>query len=489
MLDAFKRARFRRKGAYSEADLVTVARKLYNAPGMQLRVPGQRNGLLAVMGPQPAEQVVLVMGTGSGKTLVFLVGTALPDARTTLLILPAVALRGDLLRRYYLIGIRPLIWSIGSRQSALLVIVSAEAACTESFLEYAHGLVRQQKLDRIVFDEGHLTITAHDYRLCMSQVGWYVRQIRTQTVWVTATLPPVMQEEFIEYNKLVRPRIIRESTNRPNIKYAINAEKGDGTLLKKAAALARGSWPRGDCSDPAKDKMIIYCRTRLEVRDLQEILRCLSYTSESGSEDKKKAILASWLDDAKQPVIVATSAFGIGFDYPHVRCVIHIDAPDKMTAFSQESGRAGRDSRAAYSTVLIRSAWKAEYNAHRSPDKEAMQLYLSRVHCYRGVLSQFLDQECDWRWYMEGEEPYQIYGKGRGERRPLGIRLPPPDQPQEEDFTGPDEVLRQDLVKDRALDQYEKDLAIMVGRCLCCRMQGRPFDHAPKSCSRRFHWI
>jgi hypothetical protein len=42
----------------------------------------------------------------------------------------------------------------------------------------------------------------------MSQLGWYVRQIRTQTVWLTATLPPVMQEEFIEQNKLVRPTII-----------------------------------------------------------------------------------------------------------------------------------------------------------------------------------------------------------------------------------------------------------------------------------------
>ena len=41
-----------------------------------------------------------------------------------------------------------------------------------------------------IFDEGHLTITANDYRPYMAQLGWYIRQVRTQTVWLTATLPP-----------------------------------------------------------------------------------------------------------------------------------------------------------------------------------------------------------------------------------------------------------------------------------------------------------
>jgi hypothetical protein len=123
-----------------------------------------------------------------------------------ILILPAVALRADMLRRCLLAGIRPLVWSLGSGQHASLVMVSAEAACTESFLEYAHSLVRRQQLDRIVIDEYHLTVTANDYRPCMSQLGLYLRQIRTQTIWLTATLPPALQETFVEHNELVRPR-------------------------------------------------------------------------------------------------------------------------------------------------------------------------------------------------------------------------------------------------------------------------------------------
>jgi superfamily II DNA helicase RecQ len=52
-----------------------------------------------MMGPHLAEQVLLVMGTGSGKSLVFMVGACVADARTTILVLPMVALRGDMLDR------------------------------------------------------------------------------------------------------------------------------------------------------------------------------------------------------------------------------------------------------------------------------------------------------------------------------------------------------------------------------------------------------
>jgi superfamily II DNA helicase RecQ len=71
----------------------------------------------------------------------------------------------------------------------------------------------------------------------MSLLGWHLRQVLIQTVWLTAILPPAMQEEFIEHNKLVRPRVVRESTNRPNIKYYISLEIGPGIILEKVVLL------------------------------------------------------------------------------------------------------------------------------------------------------------------------------------------------------------------------------------------------------------
>ena len=57
------------------------------------------------------------------------------------------------------------------------------------------------------------------------------------------------------------------------------------------------------------------------------MLGCLTYTSKSGSEEEKATIISDWLGRPKQPAIVATRALGIGFDYPFVRWVIHVDAP------------------------------------------------------------------------------------------------------------------------------------------------------------------
>jgi superfamily II DNA helicase RecQ len=184
----------------------------------------------------------VVAGTGAGKTLVALLSATVAHARTTLFLLPMVALRGDMLRRCQQVGIRPLVWSVESRETAALVFVAVESACTEQFLDYAKGLALRQQLDRIIIDECHLTITASDYRPCMSQLGWHVRQVPAQTVWLTATLPPALQEEFIQQNKLVRPRVVRESTNRLNIKYAMSRQTGPGILVQKAATLAKICW-------------------------------------------------------------------------------------------------------------------------------------------------------------------------------------------------------------------------------------------------------
>jgi superfamily II DNA helicase RecQ len=143
ILNASKRGQLRKKGVYSEADLLAVAQKLYNTPDLQFRVPGQRNGVLAIMGPHPAKQVVLVIGTGSGKTLVVMISAAATNAGTTILVLPMVAVRADILRLFHEVGIRPLIWSVDYTRSASLVIVAAEAVCTERFIDYARALVNR----------------------------------------------------------------------------------------------------------------------------------------------------------------------------------------------------------------------------------------------------------------------------------------------------------------------------------------------------------
>ncbi|KAI8676079.1 hypothetical protein NCS56_00494800 [Fusarium sp. Ph1] len=98
LLNACKKARFRTRPAQKEDGLLKVARRLYNDPGLQLRRPGQRDGMLATLGPRPAEQVIVVLATGSGKTLIVMVGAALEGAATTILILPTTVRSREVIR-------------------------------------------------------------------------------------------------------------------------------------------------------------------------------------------------------------------------------------------------------------------------------------------------------------------------------------------------------------------------------------------------------
>jgi len=237
LLKSCRKMQFRIRPAAKGDEITSIARRLYNNPELQLRYPGQRDAILAMLGPRAAEQVIVILATGSGKTLVFMVGAMLRRARITILVLLTVALCGNMIKRLDKVALKHYTWSPGSTKSAPIVLVLAEAACTERFLEYANRLCDRQCLDRIVIDECHLTITAGTYRQSMSQLAWHIRRVRTQTVWLTATLPPVYQELFLEHNKLVQPYIIRESTNRPNIRYSIHREQGLGNLCEWAAHL------------------------------------------------------------------------------------------------------------------------------------------------------------------------------------------------------------------------------------------------------------
>lgn len=229
---------YRPRKPWSAEALLGGLRKLYSNQYMEWKSAEQEQAVTLIM--SWTEQVVAVLPTGAGKSLLFMLPCTLPDAGITILVVPLVSLRGDLLRRLEELGIEHLIWQPGERREAGLVLVSVEAASTKDFLTYAQILVHQQNLDRIVVDECHLTVTAAVYRESMVDMA-IIRDLRTQFVYLTATLPPSMQSEFEERNHLFHPKVIRSSSNRPNIFYEVcRARSGKGSLLQQAVSNCPG---------------------------------------------------------------------------------------------------------------------------------------------------------------------------------------------------------------------------------------------------------
>ena len=82
---------------WSAAALLKGARGLYNDDKLQWKSAAQERAMTVVM--SWTEQVVVILGTSEGKSLLFMLPCVLPDVGVTILVLPLVSLRGDLLQR------------------------------------------------------------------------------------------------------------------------------------------------------------------------------------------------------------------------------------------------------------------------------------------------------------------------------------------------------------------------------------------------------
>jgi hypothetical protein len=236
----------------------------------QFRTPQQEESVRLAAAKQTP--LVAVLPVGGGKSLIFMVPAMLSGSGVTIVVAPYAELKRQLVTRCIDAGLDCKHWPEARDSWPRVVLVSAEAASSDDFLQWAADLRVREELDRVVIDECHFTFTAADeYRRKLRGLV-LLRNLGCPFVFLTGTLPPLCQREFEEAMQLQNPIYIRASSHRVNVQYSVlRVRNGRGPMEAKKLVDARlGSLASGE-------KGVIYCTSYAKCKVLARQLGCHYY--------------------------------------------------------------------------------------------------------------------------------------------------------------------------------------------------------------------
>jgi ATP-dependent DNA helicase RecQ len=340
-------------------DLESALRDQFGFPGFR---PGQREACDAALG---GRDVLLVMPTGSGKSLCYQLPALLRDD-LTVVVSPLVALmqdQVDALHGRLLGGQVALVnaqQAAGANDEALeraargelrLLYVAPERFSSPGFLEKIRGV----KIGLFVVDEAHcVSQWGHDFRPDYFRLADAARHLGAESLFAsTATATPQVANDIVRRLGLREPQRIVTGFDRPNLSFAVVRASAHEKRRLAVEAL------RDQDALPA----IVYAGTRAGSEEiaaqLSEELGEPALAYHAGLDRARRtAVQRSFLGDHVR-IIAATNAFGMGVDKPNVRTVVHASVPASLEAYYQEAGRAGRDGHPARALLIAENRDKA----------------------------------------------------------------------------------------------------------------------------------
>jgi len=335
---------------YRSEDIRPILKKFW---GYDQFRPMQEDIILSAL--QGVDTLAL-LPTGGGKSICFQVPGLLLGG-TTLVVSPLVALMNDQVQNLKKRGISAVAISAAMQFKEIEIALDNAARGHVQFL-----YVSPERLQNEVFRQkiGHLPVTliAVDEAHCISQWGYdfrpsylVIKEIRqyfpgVAILALTASANAPVIEDIQLQLQFSMQRVFRQSFERRNLRYVVQKEENKIERLLKIIRNLGGTG-------------LVYLRNRKRTEELARFLKQKGVSSEAYHAglkyDQRQEIQQDWINNKTQ-VICATNAFGMGIDKPDVRFVVHLDLPESLEAYFQEAGRAGRDGKIAYSTVLFTAA-------------------------------------------------------------------------------------------------------------------------------------
>ncbi len=311
---------------------------------------------------QPQQQVIesvlegrdvfALMPTGGGKSICFQVPAMMRDG-ICLVVSPLVALMKDQVRNLQARGIKAIALTGGISSGETSDLLDNCRFGNYKFLylsperlqnDWVAERIRALDINLVAIDEAHcVSQWGHDFRPAYLKISelktWFAQ---TPFIALTATATPRVKEDIVRLLGLKDPAVYQVSFARENIGYFVMT--ADDKVFRAASIL--GKYP---------ESSILYVRNRRACIDTSEQLRAMGLTAtfyHGGLPTREKEKnMQLWLD-GKAQAMVATNAFGMGIDKPDVRTVIHLQLPDNLENYYQESGRAGRDGVDSFAVMI-----------------------------------------------------------------------------------------------------------------------------------------
>lgn len=318
---------------------------------------GQRE---VVEGVVAGRDTLVVMPTGSGKSLCFQLPACVIDG-ITLVISPLIALMKDQMDALKEFGIPATLInssiSFEEQRSRLreivqgrykVVYVAPERFRNQFFLD----AISQIRVGLLAIDEAHcISQWGHDFRPDYLALG-QVRELlgRPTTVALTATATPDVQQDILRQLSLENAEVVISGFARPNLFFEVFPTRQHKDKHQRIQELVN-HW--------AGESVVIYCATRKQVEEVIFELKRAGIEAgmyHGGLSDADREYIQDAFMSSERPVLVATNAFGMGVDKPDVRAIIHYNFPGSIEAYYQEAGRAGRDGQPAHCLLLYNYA-------------------------------------------------------------------------------------------------------------------------------------